>query len=147
MVIETNLVRWAVTRIIIDTGSSANILFASTFDDMKLNRNLLQPAGRPLYGFRGKQVKTIGKITLLVTFSDQSNSRTEHITFNVVDMLSNYNAIFGRGVTNVFSAIIHLGSLYEVTLCQRHHRCIQRSRPLQNSRRNSYPGAEECTQP
>lgn len=70
MVIETNLVRWAVTRIIIDTGSSANILFASTFDDMKLNRNLLQPAGRPLYGFRGKQVKTIGKITLLVTFSD-----------------------------------------------------------------------------
>ena len=97
MVIETNLVSWVVTRILVDTCSSADILFVSTFDNMKLDRNLLQPAGRPLYGFRGKQVKAIGKITLPVTFGDQNNSRTEHITFDVVDMLYNYNAIFSRG--------------------------------------------------
>ena len=97
MVIETNLAGWAVTRILIDIGSSANILFASTFDNMKLDRNLLQPTGHPLYEFEGKQVKAIGKITLLVTFDDQSNSRIEHITFDVVDMLYNYNAIFSRG--------------------------------------------------
>jgi hypothetical protein len=78
---------------------------------MKLDRNLLQPAGRPLYGFGGKQLKAIGKITLPVTFRDQNNSRTEHITFNVVDMLHNYNKIFGRGVTNIFSAILHLSYL------------------------------------
>jgi len=41
MVIETNLARWAVTRILINTGSFADILFASTFDNMKLDRNLL----------------------------------------------------------------------------------------------------------
>ena len=76
MVIETNLADWAVTRILVDTGSSADILFASTFDNMKLDKNLLQPAGRPLYGFKGKQVEAIGKITLLVTF-------------DVVDMLYN----------------------------------------------------------
>ena len=111
MTIETNLAGWAVTRILVDSGSSANILFASTFDNMKLDRNLLQPARRPLYGFRGKQVKAIGKITLLVTFGDQSNSRTEHITFDVVDMLYNYNAIFDRGVTNIFSAVLHPGNL------------------------------------
>jgi hypothetical protein len=111
MVIETNLVGWAVTRILVDTGSSADILFASTFNNMKLDRNLLQPAGRPLYGFRGKQVKAIGKITLPVTFGDQHNSRTEHITFDVVDMLYNYNTIFGRGVTNIFSVALHLGYL------------------------------------
>ena len=40
-------------------------------------------------------MKAIGKITLLVTSGDQSNSRTEQITFDVVDMLYNYNAIFG----------------------------------------------------
>jgi hypothetical protein len=82
-------------RILVDTGTSADILFAPTFDNMKLNRNLLQPVGRPLYGFRGKQVKAIGKITLPITFDDQHNSRAEHITFDVVDMLYNYNAIFG----------------------------------------------------
>jgi hypothetical protein len=111
MVIETNLVGWAVTRILVDMGSSADILFASTFDNMKLDRNLLQPAGRPLYGFGGKQVKAIGKITLPVTFRDQQNSIIEHITFDVDDMLYNYNAIFGQGVTNVFSAILHPGYL------------------------------------
>jgi hypothetical protein len=70
MVNETNLAGWTVTRILVDTGSSADILFASTFDNMKLDRNLLQHARRPLYGFRGKQVKSIGKITLPVTFGD-----------------------------------------------------------------------------
>jgi hypothetical protein len=64
MVIETNLAGWKLTRILVDTGSSTNILFASTFDNMKLDRNLLQPPRRPLYGFRGKQVKAIGKITV-----------------------------------------------------------------------------------
>ena len=107
MVIETNLASWAVTRILVDIGSSTDILFASTFDNMKLDRNLLHPAGRPLYGFEAKQVKAIEKITLQVTFGDQNNSRIEHITFDVVDMLYNYNAIFGRGVINVFSAVLH----------------------------------------
>jgi hypothetical protein len=41
---------------------------------MKLDRNLLQPPGCPLYGFRGKQVKAIGKITVPITFWDQNNS-------------------------------------------------------------------------
>jgi len=33
------------------------------------------------------------------------------ITFDVVDMLYNYNAIFGRGATNIFSAVLQLGYL------------------------------------
>jgi hypothetical protein len=49
MVIETNVARWTVTKILVDTGSSADILFTSTFDNMKLDRNLLQPAGNPLF--------------------------------------------------------------------------------------------------
>ncbi|XP_066365355.1 uncharacterized protein [Miscanthus floridulus] len=111
MVIETNLASWAVTRILVNTSNSVDILFSSTFDNMKLERKLLQLAGRPLYGFGGKQVKAIGNITLPVTFRDQNNSRTEHITFDMVDMLYNYNTIFGRGVTNIFSAALHPGYL------------------------------------
>jgi hypothetical protein len=65
---------WTVTKIFVDTGSSTDILFASTIDSMKLDRNPLQLAGNPLYGMGGKQVKAIGKISLLVTFGDQNNS-------------------------------------------------------------------------
>ena len=57
-------------------------------------------------------MKAIGKIMLPITFGDQNNSRMEHITFDVVDMLCNYNAIFDRGVTNIFNAVLHPGYLY-----------------------------------
>jgi len=56
-------------------------------------------------------VKAIRKITLPVTFGDQSNSTTEDITFDVVDMLYNYIVIFGRGVVNIFSIVHHSGYL------------------------------------
>ena len=70
MVIKINVAGWTITKILIDTGSSADILFVSTFDSMKLDRNLLQLADNPLYGFGGKQVKAISKISLLVTLGN-----------------------------------------------------------------------------
>jgi hypothetical protein len=35
----------------------------------------------------------------------------DYITFNVVDMLYPYNAIFGRGLLNTFEAALHSGYL------------------------------------
>ena len=70
MVIETNVAGWTIPKILVDTNSSINILFLSTFNNMKLSINLLQLVDNPLYGFGGKKVNTIGKISLLVTFGD-----------------------------------------------------------------------------
>jgi hypothetical protein len=53
----------------------------------------------------------LGKISLLVSFGDQENARTEYITFDVVDLYYPYNAIFGRGFANRFSIAIHMGYL------------------------------------
>lgn len=44
---------------------------------------------------------------MLVSFGDSTNARIEYITFNVVDIYYPYNAIFGRGFTKKFNAIIH----------------------------------------
>jgi hypothetical protein len=65
----------------------------------------------PLIGFRGKQIQALEKISLLVSFEDQENARTEYITFDVVDLYYPYNAIFGGGFTNRFNAAIHMGYL------------------------------------
>jgi hypothetical protein len=47
---------------------------------------------------------------LPVSFGSLSNARTKSITFDVVDMVYPYNAIFRRGLLNTFEAALH--SLY-----------------------------------
>jgi hypothetical protein len=41
-------------------------------------------------------------------FGTLKNPHTEYITFDVVDILYPYNAIFGRGILNTFEAALHL---------------------------------------
>jgi hypothetical protein len=107
MVIDASIAGYTVKKILVDTGSSADILFSSAFDRMKLDRKLLQPIDIPLYGFGGTRVDALGKITLPVAFGDSDNKRTEYITFDVVDMYYPYNVIFERGFTNKFEALVH----------------------------------------
>ena len=51
MVIKTNIAAWEISRVLIDTGSSSDIIFANTFDQMKLSRNQLQPSESYYRGF------------------------------------------------------------------------------------------------
>ena len=81
---------------------------------MNIDRNLLQPLDIPLIGFGGKRVNALGKISLPVSFGDTSNPRTEHITFNVVEMNYPYLAIFGRGLINKFEVVVH-----QIYLCMK----------------------------
>ena len=52
-------------------------------------------------------MNAIGKLSLPVSFGDMANARTEHITFDVVEMPYPYHAILGRGTINKFEAIVH----------------------------------------
>jgi hypothetical protein len=40
-------------------------------------------------------------------FGTPQNPRIEYITFDVIDILYPYNAIFGRGLLNTFEATLH----------------------------------------
>jgi hypothetical protein len=46
-----------------------------------------------------------------VSFRGQENTRTEYITFDVVDLYYPYNAIFGRGFANKFNIAVHMSYL------------------------------------
>jgi hypothetical protein len=106
MVIEVNIAGWIIGKVLVDNGSSADILFLKTFEKMNLIQHMLHPPEYPLQGFEGKPIKPIGKISLPVSFGDLDNARTENLTFDVVDIYHPYLAIFGRGFMNKFDAVI-----------------------------------------
>jgi hypothetical protein len=76
--------------------------------DMKHLKELM----KPLYIFGTKRIEPIGVITIPISFGTPQNPCTEYITFDVVEMLHPYNAIFGRWLLTTFTATLHLGYLY-----------------------------------
>ncbi|XP_016164959.1 uncharacterized protein LOC107607525 [Arachis ipaensis] len=95
-----------VKKIMMDPWSSADVLFYSTFQKMKLSDKILQPSSGVLVGFSGERVSIRGYIWLQTTFGDYPNSKTLEIQYLVVDCKSPYNIILGRPSLNAFNAIV-----------------------------------------
>jgi hypothetical protein len=83
MVITVHIDRWDTTKILIDNGSQAKILFLTSFNKIGFDRKQLKQSMNPLYGFGGKWIEPVGVITLLVSFGTPRNPCTEFITFDV----------------------------------------------------------------
>jgi hypothetical protein len=58
------------------------------------NKKQLKELTKPLNGFDGERIELIRVITFPVFFSTAKKPHTEYITFDIVDMLYPYNAIF-----------------------------------------------------
>ncbi|VFQ76089.1 unnamed protein product [Cuscuta campestris] len=56
-----------VARVLVDTGSSVNVLYLDAFKKLKLDRSMLRPLQTPLSGFTGASIEAEGQITLPVT--------------------------------------------------------------------------------
>jgi hypothetical protein len=81
-------------RVLIDLGSSLNILFLKTFDQMGFSRSVLHPSRTPFHGIvPGAAATPVGQITLPVTFGTRDNFHTEFMQFEVADFETAYNAI------------------------------------------------------
>ncbi|XP_066361161.1 uncharacterized protein [Miscanthus floridulus] len=94
------------TKVLMDGGNGLNIMYAKTLDVMGVDRTHLRPAREPFHGIiPGKQATPLGQIDLPVTFGDQSNYRTETLTFDVVGFPRTFHAILGRPCYTKFMTV------------------------------------------
>ncbi|XP_017239615.1 uncharacterized protein LOC108212399 [Daucus carota subsp. sativus] len=106
MVITTKIGTNTVKKILIDDGSSVDILYHGAFSRMELGDKILDRArNAPLYGFTGNEVRVLGTIDLPVLFGSPPAQLWHVVKFHVINATNTYNAILGRTTTTALRAI------------------------------------------
>ncbi|VFQ60552.1 unnamed protein product [Cuscuta campestris] len=100
-----------VARVLVNTGSSVNILYLETFQKLRLCRTQLEPLKTPLSGFTGDTVEAEGFIVLPVELGSGEKTVWKKMRFIVVDIKCVHNAILGRPGINMVGAVISMPHL------------------------------------
>ncbi|XP_058189350.1 uncharacterized protein LOC131306936 [Rhododendron vialii] len=129
LVVTIAIEKSTVQRVLIDQGSSADMMFYSTFLSLGLSPAQLWTASTPLVSFTGAPVWPLGLATLPV----RAGSRVLQIEFVVVASPSPYNVILGRTWLHEMKAVASTyhqaaGGAVSSTLISRSYRsCNNRS--------------------
>ncbi|KAL2252293.1 UNVERIFIED_CONTAM: hypothetical protein Sindi_0024000 [Sesamum indicum] len=93
MVVKLDIANFTVHKVLIDSGSSADIIFKNVVDRMGLENARLEPVKTPLVGFGGSEVASLGTIELPVSMGEEPKRKTLMVKFLVVDTPFTYNVI------------------------------------------------------
>ncbi|KAK4855855.1 hypothetical protein QYF36_011744 [Acer negundo] len=96
-----------VLRVMIDNGSSADILSARVYDELRLDRKDLEPFHVPLKGFWGAEVRSLRAVKVPIRFGTAPCRRTILLDFVVFDIYNwPYNALLARPFLNKARAVM-----------------------------------------
>ena len=87
-------------RILVVNGSSVDIIYLPTFQQLKLDLERLRLFDSPLISFSGDIVYPKGIVALTVTVGTYPKQLMRQLDFLVVDCPSSYNVIIGRPTLN-----------------------------------------------
>ncbi|KAK1698476.1 hypothetical protein QYE76_015173 [Lolium multiflorum] len=100
------------SKVLIDNGSSINIMYKHTMRTLGITENMLQPTHTTFHGIvPGLSCAPIGKVRVDVSFGGRDNCRVENLEFEVVDLDSPYHALLGRPALAAFMASTHTAYL------------------------------------
>ncbi|KAK3018771.1 hypothetical protein RJ639_003318 [Escallonia herrerae] len=106
LVITVRAGNFDIKRVLIDNGSSAEILFYDAFKKMNIPTDRLRKMDTPLYGFSNHPVVAEGIIVLPVAIGTRPAQANFMLDFVVVKVPSAYNTILGRPALNQLQAVV-----------------------------------------
>lgn len=101
-------------RVLVDIGSSVDILYWVAVLNLRLQEEDLPSGITSVKGFSQVEIRVAGVVTLPIMLGDHAKETTINVTFTVVRMTSSYNAILGR---------VTMHNLQVVTLT--YHQCMK----------------------
>jgi hypothetical protein len=94
------------TKVLMDGGSSLNIIYAETLGLLKIDLSMIRAGAAPFHGIiPGKRVLPLGQLDLHVCFGTPANFRKETLTFEVAGFRGTYHAVLGRPCYAKFMAV------------------------------------------
>jgi hypothetical protein len=107
-VVKISIGRHKMTKTLIDSGVSLNLMMSKTFIEMDLNLSDLTPVHDTFHRIiLGQSSTPIGSIDLEVSCGTGENKRSEILTFEVASFNIGYNCILGRPFLLKFMTVIY----------------------------------------
>ncbi|CAL9011256.1 unnamed protein product [Prunus brigantina] len=96
MIIRAEIADYDVGRVLIDTGSSVNVIFADAFKGLDVADSMVNRQITPLLSFSGDLVQSVGSVSLPIAFGVAPRKTMTYDQFLIVDCPTAYNMIIGR---------------------------------------------------
>ena len=94
------------TRVLMDGGSSLNLIYQDTARKMGIDPSRISQTNTTFKGvIPGVDTHCKGSLVLEVTFGSPDNFRSEELLFNIAPFSSGYHALLGRTAFACFNAI------------------------------------------
>ncbi|XP_074297576.1 uncharacterized protein LOC141628316 [Silene latifolia] len=110
LIITLSMANCTVRKVLVDTGSSVNLIMLKTIENMGFSEKDLQKKTIPLVGLSGEITNSLGEI-VIPTYAGGINKQVRYL---VIDGPSTYNVILGRPWLYLMKAI---ASMY--------HQCVK----------------------
>nr|XP_023876861.1 uncharacterized protein LOC111989307 [Quercus suber] len=101
LVITLRIVEYDVKRVMVDQGSTAEIMYPDLYKGLNLKHDDLKPYSSPLVSFEGRVVIPKGQIRLPV----QTGMEIVEVDFIVIDAYSPYTAIVAKPWLHTLGAV------------------------------------------
>ena len=112
MVLDPIIDGYHLTPVLMDSGSSLNLIYQDTIRRMGIDPSRISQRNTTFEGvIPGVEAYDKGSVVLEVTFSSPGNSRSEELLFTIAPFQSGYHALLGRTTFARFNALPHYAYL------------------------------------